>query len=120
LKQHFQQLSAFLRHFSASFCHDITPPCAGTRAIWTTKTNSRRQVGEASDDDSYSFVSEQLKEQKPLYLSCLESLLANGRIIGDGEHVEQATSHDADTMHMCTIPPDGACTTHELGFQEQT
>jgi hypothetical protein len=37
-------------------------------------------------------LSEQLEEeQESVYLSHLESLLVNGRIIGDGEHGEQAT-----------------------------
>jgi DNA replication licensing factor MCM4 len=59
----------------------------------------RRQAGEADDDDGslLSEESEEEEQQTPLYLSRLESLLLNGRIVADGE---QATSLDVDTMHI--------------------
>lgn len=61
------------------------------------KNRRLRQASDAGDEDDDSFLSEESEEQTPLYLSRLESLLLNGRIIDDGE---QATSLDVDTMHI--------------------
>ena len=61
---------------------------------------ARREANEAADgysDDDDSLLSEESEERKPLYLSRLESLLLNGRIIEDGE---QTTSLEVDTMHI--------------------
>jgi len=61
----------------------------------------RREANEEADgfsDEEDSVLSDELSEEgKPLYLTRLESLIVNGRIMEDGE---QTTSLDVDTMHI--------------------
>jgi DNA replication licensing factor MCM4 len=81
--------SDFIRNF-------ISIPDSERRA--RQKRREENQDADEFSDDDDSLLSEEMEEEgKPLYLTRLESLLLNGRIVQDGE---QTTSLDIDTMHI--------------------